>query len=129
VLNLFVKKIISITKVGEIGFRLHAAAEVLAREPAGGSPFLVSLRKPVKRLVCADPMKIIRSIFTMCMCHLVGSLLNKLPSFWECPQPIFRALPQQERYQQLDDWINDPLNIPKAHATPVPGVGGKVRQP
>jgi hypothetical protein len=43
VLNLFVKKIISITKVGEIGFRLHAAAEVLAREPAGGSPFLVSL--------------------------------------------------------------------------------------
>ena len=20
----------------------------------------------------------------------------------------------QERYQQLDDWINDPLNIPKA---------------
>ena len=48
---------------------------------------------------------------------------------WECPQPIFRALPRQERYQQLDDWINDPLNIPKAHATPVPGVGGKVRQP
>ena len=87
--------------------------------------------KPVRGAVCADPMKITRSIFTYFYnVHVsCGGFPAQQISILGVLAALFRALQRQERYQQLDDWINDPLNIPKAHATRVPEVGGKVQQP